>query len=182
MCRVTVVRIVPTEELGADEVRILRELFDAAWEREPEDFQDEDWEHAVGGLHVVLEEDDAIVAHAAVVERELHTGGHELATGYVEAVATHQAHRRRGHGSAVVREVVAYIDRTFQVRALGGDPAFYVPRGWSVWEGPTFVRTEAGLVRTPEEDGSVLVRRTPTTPPIDLAAPISCDWRPGEVW
>jgi aminoglycoside 2'-N-acetyltransferase I len=174
--------MVPTEELRADEIRILRELFDAAWESEPDDFEDEDWEHAVGGLHFVLEDQGAIVAHASVGERELHTGGHELATGYVEAVATRPTHQRRGHGSAIMREVGAHIDRTFQLGALGGDPAFYEPLGWTVWEGPTFVRAEAGLVRTPEEDGSVLVRPTPATPPLGLTAPISCDWRPGDVW
>jgi aminoglycoside 2'-N-acetyltransferase I len=44
------------------------------------------------------------------------------------------------------------------------------------------VRTERGLVRTPEDDGNVLVRPTPTSPPLDLAAPISCEWRRGDVW
>jgi aminoglycoside 2'-N-acetyltransferase I len=44
------------------------------------------------------------------------------------------------------------------------------------------VRTERGLVATPEEDGYVMVLRTPTTRTIDLAAPISCEWRPGDVW
>lgn len=175
-------RVILSEELLPEEVGIVRGLLDAAWEREPDDFTDEDWEHAVGGRHFLLEDGGSLVAHASVVERALHTGGHELATGYVEAVATHPAHRRRGHGSAIVREVVAYIDRTFRMGALSGDPAFYAPRGWSVWEGPTFVRTDAGLVRTAEEDGSVLVRRTPSTPELDLTAPISCDWRPGEVW
>jgi len=176
------VRVASSQELLSAEVTALRELFDAAWADEPEDFEDEDWEHAVGGLHFILEDDGAIVAHASVVERDLHTGGHELATGYVEAVATRPTHQRQGHGSMIMREVASYIDRTFQLGALGGDPAFYVPRGWRVWEGPTSVRTETGPVRTPEEDGSVLVRLTPSTPPIDLAAPISCEWRPGDVW
>ncbi|HEX6262231.1 MAG TPA: aminoglycoside 2'-N-acetyltransferase, partial [Actinomycetota bacterium] len=75
-----------------------------------------------------------------------------------------------------------HIAARYQLGALGGDPAFYVPLGWRVWEGPTFVRTEEGLVRTPEEDGSVLVRPTPSTPALDLTAPISCEWRRGEVW
>jgi len=44
------------------------------------------------------------------------------------------------------------------------------------------VRTRDGLVRTPEEDGFILVLRTPSSPDIDLTAPISCEWRPGDVW
>ncbi len=123
------------------------------------------------------------MAHASVVERELHTSGHRLATGYVEAVATSPAHRRRGYGSAVVREADEYIDQTFRLGALGtGRFAFFQRLGWVVWRGPTFVRTDTGLVRTAEEDGYVLVRLTPTTPELDLSAPISCDWRPGDVW
>ncbi len=51
-----------------------------------------------------------------------------------------------------------------------------------VWEGPTFVRAELGLIPTPEEDGFVLVRLTATSPELDLSAPISCDWRPGDEW
>jgi aminoglycoside 2'-N-acetyltransferase I len=51
-----------------------------------------------------------------------------------------------------------------------------------VWEGPTSVRTAAGLVRTAEEDGNVLVRLTPASPELDHSAPISCDWRPRDFW
>jgi aminoglycoside 2'-N-acetyltransferase I len=176
------VQRVPSDELTPEEVGVVRDLFTAAWRDVPEDFTDEDWDHAVGGLHFLLEVDGAIVAHASVVERELHTGGHRLATGYVEAVATLPSHQQRGHASAVMREVGEHIDGTFQLGALGGDPGFYERLGWAVWPGPTFVRTGAGLVRTAEEDGSVLVRLTPSTPQLDLSAPISCDWRPGDVW
>jgi aminoglycoside 2'-N-acetyltransferase I len=176
-------RSLPSDELRPKEVARLRELFSAAWGSDADGFTDEDWEHAVGGLHFIVEEGGAIVAHASVVERELHTGGHHLATGYVEAVATWPTHQRRGHGSALMREVGDYIDRTFQLGALDtGSPAFYERLGWVAWKGPTFVRTDTGLIRTTEEDGNVLVRLTPTTPELDPSGPISCDWRPGDVW
>jgi aminoglycoside 2'-N-acetyltransferase I len=164
-------------------VAVLGDLFRAAWEGQSDGFTDEDWRHAVGGLHFLLEEGDTIVAHASVVERELHTRGHRLATGYVEAVATRPTHQRRGHGSALMREVGEYIDETFELGALDtGSSAFYERLGWVVWKGPTFVRTDSGLIRTADEDGQVLVRLTPTSPEFDLSAPISCDWRPGDVW
>jgi aminoglycoside 2'-N-acetyltransferase I len=64
-----------------------------------------------------------------------------------------------------------------------GIPAFYERLEWERWRGPTAVRTERGVIRTPEEDGLVMVRTTPLTPEgLDLAAAISCDWRPGDVW
>lgn len=179
----TLVRKLASNELTPEQVAGLHELFDAAWSDDPEAFTEEDWGHAFGGVHFILEEGGAIVSHASVVERELHTGGHHLATGYVEAVATLPGHQRKGHGSAIMGEVNEYLDQTFQLGALGtGRLNFYQRLGWVVWQGPTFVRTDAGLARTAEEDDQVLVRPTPTSPELDLSAPISCDWRPGDVW
>jgi aminoglycoside 2'-N-acetyltransferase I len=176
-------RALRSDELSSEEVGALRELFRAAWIDSSHEFTDEDWDHAVGGVHFILEEGGAILAHASVVERELHTSGHRLTTGYVEAVATWPAHQRRGHGSALMRQVGAYIDETYQLGALdSGLTSFYEKVGWQVWKGPTFVRAESGLIRTSQEDGHVLVRLTPTSPELDLSAPISCDWRPGDAW
>ena len=178
-----VVRRVATDDLSSEEIRVLRELFATAWGSGSEAFTDEDWGHAVGGMHFILDQGGTILSHASVVERELHTGGHRLPTGYVEAVATEPSHHRQGLGSAVMREVDAYIDQSFQLGALGTDRfAFYERLGWVVWKGPTSVRTDSGLARTTEEDGYVLVRLTPTSPELDLSAPISCDWRSGDVW
>jgi aminoglycoside 2'-N-acetyltransferase I len=101
----------------------------------------------------------------------------------VEAVATLPTHQRRGYGSAIMEQVGEHIDGTFRLGALGtGRHAFYARLGWIVWMGPTSVRTDRGLVPTPEEDGHVLVRLTSTSPYLDLSAPISCDWRSGDVW
>lgn len=177
------IRAVPTDELSTEELAALRALLDASWADDPENFSDEDWEHAIGGLHFVVEDGDQIVAHASVVERELHADGHRVRTGYVEAVATAPSQRRRGYGSTVMRAAGDHIDASFELGALGSELFdFYERLGWRRWRGPTSVRTERGEVRTPEEDGFVLVRLTPASPRLDLSAPISCDWRPGDVW
>ena len=176
------IRRVATDELGPDEVAAIREVVFAAFD-DPEPFTEEDWEHALGGVHFILDEDGMVVAHASVVERELHAGDHRLRTGYVEAVATRKDFQRRGHGSMVMRAVGEYIDQEFPLGALDtGVTAFYERLGWEEWKGPTFVRTESGLVRTAEDDGNVMMRLTPTSPELDLTVPISCDWRPGDVW
>ncbi|MGH2748513.1 MAG: hypothetical protein ACRDKB_11375, partial [Actinomycetota bacterium] len=86
-------------------------------------------------------------------------------------------------GTVIMEEVGEHIDRAFQLGALGtGLHAFYQRLGWIVWIGSTHVRTDRGLVPTPEEDGYILVRLTPTSPHLDLSLPISCDWRPGDIW
>ena len=150
-------RQVTSDELRPDEVEALRDLFDEAWHHKDEVFTEDDFRHAFGGVHFLMVDGPDIVGHASVVPRELRTGDHRLATGYVEAVATRPDHQRRGIGSALMREVGALIDRTYELGALDtGIAAFYERFGWTVWAGPTFVWMDVGPEPTPDEDGSVL--------------------------
>ena len=55
------VRIMPTGELTRPQLDALRRLLDAAFE---EGFSDEDWDHAMGGLHAVVLEGDLVLSHA----------------------------------------------------------------------------------------------------------------------
>jgi aminoglycoside 2'-N-acetyltransferase I len=177
-------RRLASSDLTDAEVRAIRRLMtDAFGDDEDERFEDADWEHALGGVHVIVAIDDAIVAHAAVVERELRVAGLPVRTGYVEAVATAPDCHGEGLGTMVMREIGAIIERDFELGALGtGSHHFYERLGWRTWQGPAFVRRSDGDRRTPDEDGYIMVLRTSRTPAIDLAAPISCDWRPGDVW
>lgn len=173
-----------TAELTADELEALRSFLGEAFGDDPEEvFRDEDWEHTLGGIHVIAAEDGAILAHAAVVERTIHVGERPLRTGYVEAVATRVDRRREGLGRAVMTDAAAIIRAGYELGMLGtGVQAFYERLGWRVWRGPSAVRTSAGLVPSPDEDGYLMVLDTPTTPDLDPAAQISCEWRPGDSW
>lgn len=177
-------RRIPTADLTASEISIIRELLVTAFGSDGDErFDDDDWAHALGGVHFVLEVDGAIVSHASVVERELHVGGRPTRTGYVEAVATAVDRQGGGFGSLVMADVTSYIRERFELGALGtGRQHFYQRLGWQMWEGPAFVRTADGPRRTPDEEGYILVLPTPSTHPLDLAASISCDLRPGDVW
>lgn len=177
------VRRLPTERLTAAELVQLRELLWAAFPAGDDGFTEDDWQHGLGGQHFIADQDGTIVSHASVVARELHIDGVPLRTGYVESVATRPDRRRQGLGGAVMGAATAYIADTFELGALGtGEHAFYERLGWQTWRGPAFVRTPDGPVRTPDEEGYILVLRTPASPPLDDRAPISCDWRPGDVW
>jgi len=77
------------------------------------------------------------------------------------------------------------IDERYELGALGtGSHDFYARLGWVTWQGPTWIRQPDGRRdRSPDEDGGIMVRRTPTTPPgLDPSLPMAVDWRPGEVW
>jgi aminoglycoside 2'-N-acetyltransferase I len=176
-------RQLPTAALTATEVELIRSIMRAAFGPGDEAFTEDDWSHALGGLHFVLEVDGEIVTHAAVVERLLHIGDRPVRAGYVEAVATIPAHDGRGFGSRVMSEVNTHIRGAYELGALGtGRHHFYERLGWQTWQGPAYVRTPAGPRRTPEDEGSILVLRTPTSPPFELTDPISCEWRPGDAW
>lgn len=156
---------------------------DAAFGSGEEAFSDEDWAHSIGGLHFVLDLDDEIVSHASVVERELHIGDRVLRTGYVEAVATAPGLERRGFGTLVMEAAAAHIRETYQLGALGtGRHHFYERMGWLTWAGPAFVQMPGGPRRMPDDEGYILVLRTPTSPPFELTESITCEWRPGDVW
>jgi aminoglycoside 2'-N-acetyltransferase I len=177
------VRLVSTGDLTTDELRTIRALCDAAWAGPDDAFGENDWQHALGGVHAVCEDGDEIVAHGSVVPRTLRADGVELPTGYVEAVATLPDRRGRGHGSAVMRSLTAHVDATYPLGALStGVPPFYERLGWTRWTGPTSVLVDGEARPTPEEDGAILVRFTPTSPRLDPSGPLSCDPRPGDVW
>lgn len=178
------IRLIRTAELTADETAVLRALFQGAWSGKDGVFSEDDWRSATGGLHVVLEVDGSIRSHASVVDRVLETGGHSLRTGYVEAVATWPAHQGHGYATSVMQAVGELLEDRYRLGALDtGIVLFYERLGWERWRGPTAVRTERGVIGTPEEDGQVMVLRTRSGPAdLDLDLPISCDWRPGDVW
>jgi len=179
-------RRLPTDELTDRDIAQLRSMLVAAFHvpDEPDEaFSEDDWHHALGGVHVVAEVGGEIVAHASVVERNIRAGGLPLRTGYVEAVATAPEAQGRGHGTVVMEEIDAIIRDRYELGALGtGAFHFYERLGWRAWRGPLAVRTASGEQRTPHDDGFVFFLRTPTTPPLDEEATLSCDWRPGDVW
>ena len=147
------------------------------------DFDEDDWRHALGGSHALVIAGNVIVAHAAVVARVLDIGGRSVSTGYVEAVATIAAHRRKGYGTLAMNALADVIAAEYELGALStGEHAFYASLGWERWQGKTYVQRDGVRTRTPAEDDAVMVRRVPRTAAIDLRADITCDWRPGDVW
>jgi aminoglycoside 2'-N-acetyltransferase I len=179
----TTIREVPTSDLDPAGIAELRALFAAAWAAKGGRFEEEDWRHATGGTHILALVDGRIVAHGALVPRLLEVESRRVDAGYVEAVATDPRAWGRGHGTTVMERVGELIQAGYEVGALSTDAhRFYERLGWERWLGPTFVRTSAGVERTPDDDGGIMVLRTRRTPPFALSGPIVCEWRPGDVW
>ena len=173
------VQVAHTGMLAEPVLRSARELLDVVFD----DLTDEDWEHALGGVHALVWEDGELVAHGSVVQRRLLHGARAWRTGYVEGVGVRRDRQRRGHGSAVMRALEDVARRAYDVVALASTDAatpFYARRGWSVWRGPSAALTPEGVRRTPEDDGAIHVLATGV--PLDLDGELVCDWRDGDLW
>jgi len=175
----TTMRTAHTADLDGATLAAARALLDAVFD----DMTDDDWEHALGGMHALVWEGDELIGHASLIQRRLLHQGRALRTGYVEGVGVRADRRRRGHGAAMLEELERMVRGAYDLGALGTTEAaadFYAARGWKAWQGPTSALTPTGIVRTAEDDGYVYV--LPVAVPLDLSGQLICDWREGDVW
>jgi aminoglycoside 2'-N-acetyltransferase I len=176
----TELTIAHTADLDAASLAAARSLL---YEVFGEAMTEDDWEHALGGVHALVWEGGELIGHASVVQRRLVHGGRALRTGYVEGVAVRADRRRRGHGAAMMAALERVVRGAYDLGALGATDeasAFYAARGWKVWAGPAFALTPDGIVRTADEDGAILV--LPVAESLDMTGELTCDWRDGDVW
>jgi aminoglycoside 2'-N-acetyltransferase I len=144
---------------------------------------DDDWEHALGGVHALVWEGEELVGHASVIQRRLIHEGRALRTGYVEAVGVREHARGQGHAGRLMDVIERVIRGAYEVGALGASDMaipFYAARGWRPWQGQTYALTPDGRVRTPDDDDSLYVLEL--SAPLDRTGAITCDWREGAVW
>ena len=154
------------------------------WESFPDDFTEDDWQHGLGGVHVVAFDGERPVGHASVVSRTLYVGEQRYRRRLPRG-------RRRRPGLSRTR------DRC--VRRADGRPGaspsgtrsrpcrrtehgFYERLGWERWRGPSSVVSGGGWARTEDEDDGVMVLRAPGCPVTDLTVPIAVDERVGDSW
>ena len=172
-------RLAHTGELTEAELAAIRELL---WDSF-DDMTDEDYEHALGGMHAMAFDGDELIGHASLVMRRLLHGKRALRAGYVEGVAVRAGRRRQGVGAMVMTPLERLIRGGYDIGALGAtDDAvpFYLSRGWALWPGTASVLAPRGHVRTPDEEGWIYVR--PVTVSLDPDGDLACDWRGGDVW
>lgn len=171
-----------TSQVHDWELRRVRELLDGAFEG---DFGDEDFEHALGGMHVLAYEAEELVAHGSVVQRRVVHAGRALRTGYVEAVAVRADRRRCGLGGMVMESLEGIVARAYPLGALSASDdgaALYAARGWRVWGGEIGVLGPGGPERLPGEEGSTYVwAPRGGALPDPAAGPLHFDWRNGDV-
>jgi aminoglycoside 2'-N-acetyltransferase I len=85
-----------------------------------DDMTDQDWEHALGGMHALVWEGAELVGHASVIQRRLLNGGRALRTGYVEGVGVRADRRGRGYGAAMMDALERVVRGAYELGALAG--------------------------------------------------------------
>src|SRR5215218_9304241 len=156
MARMTDVRTAHTSDLDAATLEAARALLYDVFD----DMTDQDWEHALGGVHALAYDGAELVGHAAVIQRRLLHGGRALRTGYVEGVGVRADHQRRGHGGEMMDALERVIRDAYEVGALGATDEgarFYAARGWRLWDGPLSALAPDGVVPTPDVQGAIYV-------------------------
>ncbi len=173
-------RLIHTADLDGESLHFAHQMLIDAFEGR---FSEDDWEHTLGGMHALICDHGALIAHAAVVLRRLLYRGAPLRTGYVEGVAVREDWRGQGLGTALMDGVEQVIRGAYRLGALSPSEdarQLYLDRGWIQWKGPTSVLAPGGMTRTPEDDGAVFVMSVDAK--LDPTADLVCDWRSGDVW
>lgn len=172
-----------TDELDVAELAEARAVLDDAFVDDP--LTEDDWDHCLGGLHVLTRDGGLLVAHAAVVARPLLLDGTALTAGYVEGVGVRRTHLRLGLGGTVMSPIESMAGSEFEALALAASDEgipFYLDRGWCPWPGRTYVITASGRRRTPEEDESLMVWPTGPFAHVGPDSELACYERSGEDW
>jgi aminoglycoside 2'-N-acetyltransferase I len=170
------IRVVHRDDLKEDELGRLLKLCAPLLD----DIGPTYWDDIGPGTHIILEEKGEPVSHACVVPLELHAAGRSVYTGYVEAVCTRADRQRKGLATKVMGAVAEHL--AIEHYLLGGlsttIPGFFRRFGWEPWHGTLWIRTDEGVERARDAEGSVFVLRTAATPRrLYLDAPLSAPRR-----
>ena len=174
------IRTAHTSQLDNATLRAAHTMLEDAFDGE---LTAQDWDNCLGGIHLLAWEGDALVGHAAVIQRRLVHGGRALRAGYVEGVGVRADQRRKGVASALMGDAEEIIRRGYDCGALGSSDdglPFYTGRGWQPWRGTLQILTPDGIEDTTEEErGWILVFGGE----LDLDGTLLCaDFRDGDVW
>ena len=150
-------------------------------------FSDADWEHALGGMHALISQHGALIAHAAVVQRRLLYRDTALRCGYVEGVAVREDWRGQGLAGALMDAARTGAARRLPTRRVervrGGQAHVHLARLAAVARSD-FRACACGRDAHPRRRQRAVrvAGGLPNDLELDTTAEITCDWRDGDVW
>ena len=175
------VAVLESDQVDAATRAALRRLWATAF---GDRFDDDDADHAFGGVHVLIRDEGQLVGHASAVPRRIRFGDQPWRTiGYVEAVATEPERQGEGIGRLAMLRLHDEISSRWKVALLstGRATGFYERLGWKRWLGLSYTQTEAGVVRDDEHGGLMVFSADPSAV-VDRTLTVTCQDRLGDAW
>ncbi|WP_272665749.1 GNAT family N-acetyltransferase [Providencia sp. PROV174] len=158
-------------------------LYSMLYQSFEQDFTHDDFEHALGGMHVLAYDQQQIIGHVAIIQRHMAIGNTPITVGYVEAMAVLENYRRQGIGKQLMVATNQIITDCYQLGLLSAsDEGFHIYQsvGWQVWNGPLYELNQGHYIHSVDEEGGVMGWSKNNL--IDFSQPLYCDFRSGDQW
>lgn len=167
-----------TTEVNDNDLHSLYEMLVDAFEG---DFSEEDFLHTYGGIRILGILNTRVIAHAALIPRNMLIDHQETIVGYVEGFAVASQYQGQGFGKRLIKTVTELCLDNYTVSMLStGEHDFYRAFGWMDFQGKSYVIEDGVKIRSAEEDSGLMIRSE--EPGKYLQAEISCFARPGDAW
>lgn len=147
------------------------------------DFTRDDFQHALGGMHVLAYDHQQIIGHVSIVQRNMAIGDKPITVGYVEAMAVLENYRRQGIGKQLMLATNKIIDDCYQLGLLCASDegvSLYQSVGWRVWNGSLYELNQGHYIHSIDEEGGIMGWSNNQS--IDFTQPLYCDFRSGDQW
>ncbi|MBG2875497.1 GNAT family N-acetyltransferase [Proteus alimentorum] len=147
------------------------------------DFSLGDFQHALGGMHVFAYDQEKMVGHVAVVQRNMAIDNNPISVGYVEAMVVLKDYRRKGIGKELITQANSIIKSCYQLGLLSASEKgvpLYSLLGWRKWEGKLFELNHGVYKQTEGDDEGIMALSSINE--IDLTSSLCCDFRSGDQW
>lgn len=169
-----------TSQLTASEKEILFSLLVEGFDN---DFSYDDFQHTLGGMHVIAYDQQKMVGHVAIVQRNMAINDEPISVGYVEAMVVEKSYRCQGIGANLMQHTNEIIGLCYQLGLLSASEEgqkLYHSAGWKVWKGSLFELQHRQYIHSIEEEGGVMAWSANDN--IDFTASLYCDFRGGDQW
>lgn len=171
------IQIKHTTELGLEEKRVIYEFLKEIYG----EYSEGDFSTCLGGLHIIAYENNEIVGHGALIQRQLVVNGKPLKAGYVESMAVRSDKQRQGIGKLLMLEINQLIKMTYQIGALSQSEegeGLYLNSGWIKMKPPFYEFTINGI----EKSDEISVMIYDLTNMLNVVSKLIIDCRIGDSW
>ncbi len=147
-------------------------------------FSREDFDHTLGGMHILAYDNHQLIGHVAIVQRSVIVDCSPFRIGYLEGLGVAEAYRRQGIGRKLMEQSSEIIVNSHDFGLLSASEEglpLYQSLGWKIWTGELYESNRESYQRSFDDEGSVLFWAAPSQS-IAATSPLYCDYRSGDQW